>query len=178
MKKVYNYMATVMLMICTALVFTGCQDDDVDQAYDMNGIWQGTIQGMYYHDRYGRDGLWDTEIQFVQDGDFSRGGYGVEVDYSYDSYRTYRSRFYWEVRNGRILLDYDDGYTIVVRDYELYSVGSGMRFRGYFDNYDTGEPMASFNLVKVSDWTDWDRTRGAGGDSLSVGKGNAGTDGE
>lgn len=171
-------MATVMLMICTALVFTGCQDDDVDQAYDMNGIWQGTIQGMYYHDRYGRDGLWDTEIQFVQDGDFSRGGYGVEVDYSYDSYRTYRSRFYWEVRNGRILLDYDDGYTIVVRDYELYSVGSGMRFRGYFDNYETGESMASFNLVKVSDWTDWDRTRGAVGDSLNVGKGNAGTDGE
>ena len=69
-------------------------------------------------------------------------------------------------------------YSIIVRDYELYSVGSGMRFRGYFDNYETGESMASFNLVKVSDWTDWDRTRGAVGDSLNVGKGNAGTDGE
>ncbi|MFA4182544.1 hypothetical protein [Xylanibacter rodentium] len=158
MKKVYNYIMVMMLVTFTALSLTSCQDDDVDQAYDMNGIWQGTIEGMYYHDRYGRDGRWDTEIQFVQDGDFSRGGYGEEVDYSYDTHRIYSSQFYWEVRNGRILLEYDDGYSVIIRDYELYPVGSGMRFRGFFDDYKTGEPMASFSLVKVSDWTDWTRS--------------------
>lgn len=154
MKKACNYIMMLMVAL-TVFSLTSCQDDDIDQAYDMNGIWQGTIQGEYYHDRYGRDGRWDTEIQFVQDGDFSRGGYGVEVDYSYYTGRAYESRFYWEVRNGRILLDYDDGYSVIIRDYELYYIGSGMRFRGYFDNYRTGEAMASFSLVKVSDWTDW-----------------------
>lgn len=151
-------MTMMLLMAATVLSLTSCQDDDVDQAYDMNGIWQGTIVGEYYTDRYGhieRENRWDTEIQFVQDGNFSRGGYGVEVDYSYYSNRAYRSKFVWEVRNGRILLEYDDGYSVVIRDYELYTVGSGMRFRGYFDDYYTGEPMASFSLVKVSDWTDW-----------------------
>lgn len=156
MKKIYNYLAVTLLMTLTAVSLTSCVDDDVNQAYDMNGIWQGTIQGNYYSDRYhSRDTDWDTEIQFVQDGDFSRGGYGVEVDYSHATWREYRYNFYWEVRNGRIIIDYDDGYSVIVRDYELYSVGSGMRFRGYFDDYRTGEPLASFKLVKVSDWTDF-----------------------
>ena len=30
-------------------------------------------------------------------------------------------------------------------------MGNTMRFRGYFDDYYTGEQMASFNLVKVSE---------------------------
>lgn len=156
MKKVYHYLAITLLTAMAAVSLTGCTDDDVDQAYDMNGIWQGTIEGEYYYDRYHRrDGSWDTEIQFVQDGDFSRGGYGVEVDYSYSTGYSYRTSFDWEVRNGRIYLDYYDGYSVIIRDYELYSVGNGMRFRGYFDDYVTGEPLASFNLVKISDWTDY-----------------------
>lgn len=161
MRKVYNYTLTLVMAVFTVFSHASCTDDDVDQAYDMNGIWQGTIQGEYYNDRYGRDGQWDTEIQFVQDGDFSNGGYGYEEDYSYYWNRVYRSKFYWEVRNGRILLDYDDGYRIIIRDYELYSVGRGMRFRGYLDDWDTGETLASFNLVKVSDWTDWAKKHNA-----------------
>lgn len=146
----------MLLLALSATMLTACDSDDIedmDQAYDMNGIWQGTIEGNYYYDRYqSSDNSWDTEIQFVQDGDFSNGGYGVEEDYSYTTGRVSRSQFYWEVRNGKILLDYDDGYRVIIRDYELYSVGSGMRFRGYFDDHDTGEQLASFNLVKVSEW--------------------------
>lgn len=156
MKRLYNLLTMVLLTAVVAVSMTSCMDEDVDQAYDMNGIWQGTIQGNYYSDRYySRDNSWDTEIQFVQDGDFSNGGYGVEIDYSYNTGRSYRSDFYWEVRNGRIIIDYDDGYTVSIRDYDLYSVGNGMRFRGYLDDYRTGEQLASFNLVKISDWTDY-----------------------
>ena len=30
-----------------------------------------------------------------------------------------------------------------------------MRFRGYFDDYDTGEQLAAFNLVKVESSSDY-----------------------
>lgn len=149
----YNYLTMLMLLAMTAITLTGCTDDDVDQAYDMNGIWSGTIQGNYYTDRYGNDD-YDTDIRFVQDGDFSRGGYGEERDYPRWGGRPVYSRFYWEVRNGRILIEYEDGYRVVIRDYDLYSRGNRMRFRGYFDDCYTGEQMAWFDLVKVSDWAD------------------------
>ncbi len=152
----------MMVMALAVLSLTACEDDDVDQAYDMNGIWQGTIEGNYYQDRFGFADSWDTEIQFVQDGDFSRGGQGVERDYSYRTDRMYMSYFDWEVRNGKILMRYDDGFRVIIRDYEMYTSRTGTRFRGYFDDYDTGETMASFNLIKVSDWTDWAKKHGTG----------------
>lgn len=151
----------IVLAMLTAVSFTSCDSEemeDIDQAYDMNGIWQGTINGNYYYDRYAStNNDWDTEIQFVQEGNFANGGYGIEVDYSRNSHRISRSSFTWEVRHGKILLDYEDGYRVIIRDYELYSVGSGMRFRGYFDDYYNGDELASFNLVKVSDWTDYSK---------------------
>lgn len=149
-----NRMTAMAFVLITTLAFTSC-DDDIDVAYDLNGIWQGTIEGNYYYDRYGNNEGWDTEIEFVQHGDFASGGYGYEVDYSWRTGRGYSSSFNWEVRNGRIHMLYDDGYHIVVRDYEFYYVGNGQRFRGYFDDYDTGETLASFNLVKVSGWSNW-----------------------
>lgn len=155
MNKIFNHIAIMILTAFAAISFTSCTSDDIDQAYNINGIWQGSIQGNYYGDRYNESGSWDTEIQFVQDGDFSRGGYGTEVDYSYDTGRTMRSDFDWEVRNGEIYMDYDDGYRIIIHDYDLYTSGSSMRFRGYFEDYDTGDALASFNLIKISNWTDY-----------------------
>ena len=52
MRKVYNYTLTLVMAVFTVFSLASCTDDDVDQAYDMNGIWQGTIQGEYYNDRY------------------------------------------------------------------------------------------------------------------------------
>ena len=156
MKAMSVYIRVMVVVLVASASLASCTDDDSEQAYDMNGIWEGTITGNYDADRYHGDNQWDTEIQFVQDGDFARGGYGTEVDYNYSTRQVVRSNFNWEVRNGRILMDYDDGYRIVIRDYELYSVGRGQRFRGYFEDWDTHESIASFNLVKKSDWADWD----------------------
>ncbi len=154
-KKTFYGRIMMMVMAFAALSLTACDDDDVDQAYDMNGIWQGTIEGGFYDYRFGTAAGWDTEIQFVQRGDFSRGGEGLERDYSVRTGRVVTSYFDWEVRNGKILMEYEDGLRVIIRDYELYSGRSGARFRGYFENYYTGETMASFNLVKVGVWTDW-----------------------
>lgn len=151
MKKIYTNIAVALMAVLTITAFTSC-DSDVDLAYDLDGIWQGTIVGNYYYDRYGTTYTdYDTEICFYQDGSFSRGGTGYEIDRDNTTGRYTRSNFDWTVRNGRIYLSYDDGYDVIIRDYETYTMGNAMRFRGYFEDYRTGEQLASFNLIKVSE---------------------------
>lgn len=171
MNKAGNYLAVLLLAALTALSLTGCTSDDVDEAYDLNGYWQGTIEGDYYSSRYHDSGRWDTEIWFVQDGDFSNGGYGREIDYSWNTGRPYTVDFDWEIVNGDIYIDYYDGYRIIIKRYELYYVGSGQRFRGEFWDYYTGDYLASFNLVKVGGWTDWAKRHAADYGSMETGKG-------
>lgn len=150
-------MMIVMLLMAMATL-SSC-DEDVDQAYDLNGIWQGTIQGNYYSDRYHtRYTDWDTEIQFVQEGEFSRGGYGTEKDYQ-GNYLYNQCDFTWTVRNGRVYMKYTDGYRIVIDRYDMYTQGSGYRFKGYFKNWDTNEEIAAFNLVKVANWSNYSAAR-------------------
>ena len=105
---------------------------------------------------YGYTESWDTEIRFYQNGDFSRGGSGEERDWDYRG-KCYSSRFDWKVRNGRIYLYYDDGYNIVIDRYDLYWRSNTQRFRGYFEDFDTGDQLASFDLVKVVDWHDFSK---------------------
>ena len=155
MNKTSHYLKTIVLSLVAVLAMASCTDDDTQQAYDLDGYWQGSIMGNYYADRFHSSDNWDTEIWFVQDGDLSSGGYGRERDYNMLTGYAYEVDFLWEVHNGRIYIDYDDGYSVVIRDYELYYVGSGQRFRGYFDDPWTGETLASFNLVKIGGWSDW-----------------------
>lgn len=151
MKKFYTNIAVALMAVFTMTALTSC-DRDSDIAYDLDGIWQGTIIGNYYADRYGTTRTdYDTEIRFYQDGVFSRGGTGYEIDRESWTGRISQFDFEWRVRDGRIYITYDDGYRVVIRDWETYYVNNTMRFRGYFDDYETGEQMASFNLVKVAE---------------------------
>ncbi len=171
MKKIFTY---TMMMLMAALTMTSCQlDEDATLAYDIEGVWQGSIDGNYYYNRY-HSNAYDTEICFERRTAYS--GTGYEVDYNLDTRRYTRNYFDWEIRNGSIYLDYDDNTTIVIRrDYEVYSVRGRLRFRGIFESYRTGEELASFNLFKVEDPNDYyDRylspayTRSATPDSLAV----------
>lgn len=151
MKKFYTNIAVALMAVLTMTAFTSC-DEDSDIAYDLDGIWQGTIIGDYYSDRYGTTRTdYDTEIRFYQNGVFSRSGTGYEIDRESWSGRISEFDFDWTVNNGRIYIAYSDGYKIVIRDWETYYMGSTMRFRGYFEDYYTGETVASFNLVKVAE---------------------------
>ncbi len=170
MNKTTHYLRLALMAIVAAVAMASCTDDDTQQAYDLNGYWQGSIEGDYYSDRYGGYDSWDTEIWFVQDGDFASGGYGREIDYNRRTGHAYDVEFDWEVQGGRILLDYYDGYRVIIRDYELYHVGSGQRFRGYFDDYDTGRTLAAFDLVKIGGWSDWATRAAANGDSIKTGQ--------
>ena len=155
MKTMIERMGLMMMVLLSALTLTSC-DEDTETAYDLDGIWQGTINGNYYQDRYGYTESWDTEIRFYQNGDFSRGGSGEERDWDYRG-KCYSTRFDWKVRNGRIYLYYDDGYNIVIDRYDLYWRSNTQRFRGYFEDFDTGDQLASFDLVKVVDWHDFSK---------------------
>lgn len=148
MKKIYSYTVMALMTALMMTTLTSC-DKDVSLAYDLDGIWSGTIIGDYYYDRYhSRETVYDTEIRFDQRGDFSRGGTGYQVDYYHG--RLYREFYFeWKVRDQRIYIYYDDGYDVVIRDYELYDVGSTSHFRGYFDDTYDGTPTASFDLVKI-----------------------------
>ena len=155
MKTMIERIGLMMMVLLSALTLTSC-DEDAEMAYDLDGIWKGTINGNYYQDRYGYTESWDTEIRFYQYGDFSRGGSGEERDWDYRG-KCYSSRFDWKVRNGRIYLYYDDGYNIVIDRYDLYWRSNTQRFRGYFEDFDTGDQLASFDLVKVVDWHDFSK---------------------
>ena len=155
MKTMIERIGLMMMVLLSALTLTSC-DEDTETAYDLDGIWQGTINGNYYQDRYGYTESWDTEIRFYQNGDYSRGGIGEERDWDYRG-KCYSSRFDWKVRNGRIYLYYDDGYNIVIDRYDLYWRSNTQRFRGYFEDFDTGDQLASFDLVKVVDWHDFSK---------------------
>ena len=77
MNKTIHYLKTIVLSLVAVLAMASCTDDDTQQAYDLDGYWQGSIMGSYYADRFHSSDNWDTEIWFVQDGDFSSGGYGL-----------------------------------------------------------------------------------------------------
>jgi len=154
MKKMLSLATAVVVAVVAVTTMASCVSDDVEQAYDLNGYWAGTIEGNYYYNRYHDAGSWDTEIWFVQDGDFSSGGYGREIDYSLSDDQSYTVDFTWEVKNGKIYIDYDDNYSMVIRDYELYSRSNSQRFKGVFADATTGEQIAWFDLVKTGNWSD------------------------
>lgn len=151
MRKIYTNTMMVLMLALSMMTFTSC-DKDTMLAWDLDGLWSGTIVGDYYYDRYGLVGdIYDTEIYFYQNGEFSKGGTGYQIDRNRETRRYTRYSFEWRVNNQRIHIYYDDGYEIIIRDYEIYEVGRTLRFRGYFDDAYDGTPLASFDLVKVAE---------------------------
>ena len=148
MKKIYTYAMMALMSVLTMTTFTSC-DKDTRLA---DGLWSGTIIGDYYYDRYGLAGdIYDTEIYFYQNGDFSRGGTGYQVDRNRETRRYTRYNFDWKVRDQRIYIYYDDNYEVVIRDYEIYDIGRTTHFRGFLDDAYDGTQLASFDLVKVAE---------------------------
>jgi hypothetical protein len=153
MKKIYTYTKLMLLALISTVAFSSC-DDDTMLAWDLDGVWEGTISGDYYNNHYGYSD-YDTQIMFHQSGSWGSGGDGYEIDRNVRTGRYSKVWFTWSVRNGRIYMDYEDGYRIIIRDFETYWMGNRMRFRGYFDDYDTGETLAWFNLIKVESSSDY-----------------------
>lgn len=150
MRKIYTNTMMLFMTALAMMTFTSC-DKDTRLAIDLDGVWAGTVVGDYYYDRYGLAGdVYDTEICFYQDGDFSKGGTGYQIDRNRVTRQYTRYNFEWRVSNQRIHIYYDDHYEIIIRDYEIYEVGRTLRFRGYFDDAYDGTQIASFDLIKTT----------------------------
>jgi len=149
MKRIFTQAKAMFIALVAVLALASCNSDQ-QLAYDLDGVWQGSIASEYFSYRFGRTMEYtDAEICFSQRGAWEAGGTGYEIDWYGRSYT--KSYFHWSVRNGRIYIDYDDAtYTVVVRDFDVYYRGGQRYFNGYFDNEQTGETLAHFDLVKVS----------------------------
>lgn len=153
MKKIQNWVLTLVAFVTMGLTFTSC-DDDIVQARYLSGEWRGYF-GMYYVDRFGYE--WDSEytiIEFYRDPGSSH-GWGRQYDkYSHAPISYEYHKFNWRIDDGIVYLTYPGDHQLDtwIRDYEMDTrVGI---FTGYFEN-----SKDRFHLVKYADfeWRDYDR---------------------
>lgn len=141
MKKILSLLSVVIIALCT---FTSC-DEDVMVSHELEGVWKGEMYT--YYEYSGRtQKVTSTEISFDRDitGEYTSGtGYWIDYFYGGDYYR---SRIFWEVRNGHIFITFrSDHTTIEIYDYKL----SSNHFRGNFK--DGVNTYTDFDLTKIRD---------------------------
>lgn len=147
MKEKIQKLASCILIVILALTFHSCEDDEIAQQLD--GIWEGEVASTYFSHRFGeRTEYQYVDIEFYADPYRYAKGTGIEYDYYGNSYYYSECSFSFEVRNGIIYLDYQDGTSVAIRNYRL----NGSRFSGDFIDYWSGDYLASFNFVKVNNW--------------------------
>lgn len=145
MKKLTTIMM-MLLFAATTITFTSCETDDEDIAYSLEGVWKGSIVSGYYN-RYGdyRESYTNTQIEFYNDPYHYASGSGREIDYNRYGW-TDVVYFDYTVRNRNIYIDYEDGSSVAIYNWEMYND----TFEGEFHDYYTGEWLASFRLYYVS----------------------------
>lgn len=143
---------TLLLGIVALLCMASCSEDKWT-ASRLNGAWSGDF-GMYYVvTMKDVDGV-DREIPFRSSSSyiyfeqygFSEDGSGYQVDfYPTGPYKHISYKFYWEVRNGDIILTYprNKEWNTVIKDYKI-DYG---HFRGYF-----GTSNERFDLAAVPNY--------------------------
>lgn len=148
MKQNITKLASYLLMVLFALTLNSCKDDEI--AHTLDGIWEGEVATEFFNYRFGgvQTEYQAVDIQFYADPYKYAKGTGVEYDYYGNSYSMTKVCFNFEVKNEVIYLDYNDGSHIAIYNYRL----TDTHFSGEFVNYNTREYLASFNLVKVTDW--------------------------
>ena len=165
MKKIYNYITLVLMVMTSVTLFSSCNDRywndnrDRDEAYTLEGTWTGYID-TYLYDRFGiRGDSYRTTMYFERENSY--GGWGYELDYNlysiYDDY--YYCEFRWDVVNGNIRISYADSWnTVYIYDYTL----TDYHFRGYMDDGTTRDIYFDLAYDSRFDWGYWTRgfTRG------------------
>lgn len=157
MKATIKTLATYMMLALFALCMNACNEDD-DIAMTLDGIWEGEVASEYFSHRWGVQTEYQAvDIEFYTDPYRYAKGTGVEYDYQRNG-RYIECYFNFEVYNGIIYIDYADGSYVAIRNYRL----SNNHFSGEFIDYDTGNYLANFNFVKVTDWRHNRYTRSGG----------------
>lgn len=144
MKRFYNTIWMLALLLTTLVGFSSCMDEDDRIGYDIRGHWFGDMDMWYNGER-----AQGTEIEFTSGWGYTRGS-GVQVDYY--RYHAVTSYFNWEVRNRILYLTYDDpNLDCAIVDYSL----SYDYFRGYVADPFTLENTSYFSLRNYDRY--WDQ---------------------
>lgn len=151
-KRTFRVLPTLLTLLCAAFMLTSCDEEDRAIAIDLSGIWEGTVSQEYFINRYGDKEVTyqDVDMEFRKRSGSWSSGTGTEIDYDYD-YRTHRLYYYtcefsYNVRNGIIYIDFEDGTKSRIRDYSL----SSDFFTGYFQDYYTDRDLCRFKFRRVS----------------------------
>lgn len=133
----------LFVMAATMLSLTSCDDDKIARSLD--GIWEGEVSTAYFN--YRGNSSQYVDIQFYADPSQYAKGDGIERDYSNTTGTYTECGFRFEVKNSRIYLYYDDGYDVMIRNYELLDGHFSGEFLDRYGNY-----LASFDLYRVDNW--------------------------
>ena len=153
MKKFYSII-TIIMMVLTATLTTGCTDENEDVAYNLWGTWEGNMymqsqyNGRVYQSSYSVLAFDKNPYQYA-----SGTGYWIDY-YSNAPWDYYSSRIQWRVTGNQEIQIYsqNEGRTYYIYN---YSMGS-YRFTGWID--DGQNDPVYFELRKTSepDWGDYD----------------------
>jgi len=145
MKKFKTYLSIFAMLICTITFFTSC-DEDFSINMSLSGEWEGTLRVSDVD--FGSD-TYNCIMAFKPNSGLSSKGSGYQIIYYYNGYsrKQYVYDFYYTVRNGDIIIDFDDPSrrNVTIFDYKL----NGNYFDGYYgDKYSESH----FKLYKVYDY--------------------------
>lgn len=151
MRTILHKISLLMSLVVISIL-TSC-DSDTEKSMVLAGQWQGDF-GMYYTytTNTGRTyefNSYDTDIVFYPDHEYASYGYGKQVDYyDYGPYEYEYHYFLWEVRYGKIYIEYpsDPNLNTVITQYHL----TNNIFSGYFNGSST-----MFRMYKMTDFYDW-----------------------
>ena len=118
MKKLIKLML-LLLIAATPILFTGCDTDDEDIAYTLDGgYWRGDLRIQVEQGDKEYKTVY-SEISFQKDN--WREGYGYWVDYYSDAPWDYLAyHFDWKVRDEVIKIHFrEDNTSIEIREYRL-----------------------------------------------------------
>lgn len=145
----------MLALVCAGAAFTAC-DDDVYDAEDLSGEWEGNM-GMYYIDNQGYEyDAYNTYIAFYPDYEYATHGYGEEIDYFSRDCPIYCQNFYfeWRINNGHLRLIYPGNHDL---DVELYDYHFRQhRTRLYFTINGTLYQLNKLSDFYHDDWYWWD----------------------
>ena len=145
--KTIKKLMMLLVAVFSLMTFSAC-DSDTTTRWELEGVWTGDFaMKLYVADKYNHYGY--TEEAYKTTLYLYDNREGKQVDYYKSSTIPYINYFTWDVRGGRIIMNYDDGtmrgQTVTISSYTLHNgywegIVEGYNFKMYkeasaYDNY-------------------------------------------
>ncbi len=131
--KTIKKLMMLLVAVFSLMTFSAC-DSDTTTRWELEGVWTGDFaMQLYVADKYNHYGYtkeaYNTTLYLYDNRE------GKQVDYYRTGKPTDTNYFTWDVRGGRIIMNYYDGtmrgQTVEISSYTLYNG----RWEGYVQGY-------------------------------------------